>query len=490
MTFVESFLFHRRYNPDAPAVLFPDAQTVPTSYAALDELTRAVSGRLRSAGIAQGDVVALDFSDELLHAVLLVSCARAGVVTMSGRPEEVAGQIAIKAIIRDKPFAISPAGGTATISIHADHSWLQPADHVGENEIRCPDPDDLCRIMLTSGSTGRPKGVALTYRMVDERIHAFGHAFGSEFPNHARLLSGMRLSSSLGFAFLFYLLARGGFYCADSVAFLKITTAIEEFGIGALVTTPFTLAELLTYRAAQSCSFPRLKLVMTAGSLLAPELARQVRTHLCERLIVFYGTTETGVVSTCWWEGGLGEVGTVVPGRQVELMGPEPPPYPPPQAGEGRVGAVQSGRIRVRASSGALPFFTLAELESRTRNDWFEPGDIGSFNADGQLVIEGREDGVINVGGTKTTPEVLEQTLLGAPGLQDCAVVCHRDGVGIDRIVAFLVLGPYWNQQAFQDHCQAHILRDFLPSKFVLLRQIPRNRNNKVDREALLKQIR
>jgi fatty-acyl-CoA synthase/long-chain acyl-CoA synthetase len=334
--------------------------------------------------------------------------------------------------------------------------------------------------MLTSGSTGRPKGVALTYRMIDERIHSFGHAFGSDFPNHARLLSGMRLSSSLGFAFLFYLLARGGFYCADSVDFQKVTTAIEGLNLGALVTTPFTLAELLKYGAAHSRSFPRVKLAMTAGSLLAPELARQVRAHICDRLIVFYGTTETGVISTCWWEAGIGEVGVIVPGRRVELIGPDDQPAAP---GE-------SGRIRIRAASGPLPFFNLQEPESRKRNDCFEPGDVGSLTSAGQLVIHGREDGVINVGGTKTTSEVLEQTLLGAPGLQDCAVVCHRDHVGIDRIIAFLVLGPYWNQQVFQDHCEANILRDFLPSKFVLLRQIPRNRNNKIDREALLKQIR
>src|SRR5262245_33206403 len=122
MTFVEAFRFHRRFNPDAPAVLFPDGQAAPTSYAALDDIATAAIGRLRSAGIAQADVVVLDVSNELLHAVLLISCARIGVVTISGRPQDIAGQIAIRAVICDKPIASSPADRT-TMFMRMDHSW-------------------------------------------------------------------------------------------------------------------------------------------------------------------------------------------------------------------------------------------------------------------------------------------------------------------------------------------------------------------------------
>lgn len=71
------------------------------------------------------------------------------------------------------------------------------------------------------------------------------------------------------------------------------------------------------------------------------------------------------------------------------------------------------------------------------------------------MVVHGRADNVINVGGTKTTPELLERELLGAPGVLDCAIICKRDEVGIDRTIAFLMLGPAWNQEAFRDYCVA-----------------------------------
>jgi acyl-coenzyme A synthetase/AMP-(fatty) acid ligase len=49
------------------------------------------------------------------------------------------------------------------------------------------------------------------------------------------------------------------------------------------------------------------------------------------------------------------------------------------------------------------------------------------------------------------------------------------------------VLGPQWNQTSFLAYCETAIMRELLPSKFVLVQQIPRNQNGKIDRAALAK---
>jgi fatty-acyl-CoA synthase len=287
----------------------------------------------------------------------------------------------------------------------------------------------------------------------------------------------MRLSSSLGFAFLFYALARGGLYCSDSVSFEKIVNSINTFDLQALVTTPFTLAEIVSYCEQRSAKFPRLRLAMTAGSLVSRELATRVRDLICERLVLFYGTTETGVIASLWEPGESGDVGIPVPGIRADIIAPD-----------GRVvPAGQVGTVRIQAASGPLPFFSLPDWQQRIPSESFCPGDVGSFNEHGHLMVHGREDTIINIGGTKTAPEALEQAILAAPGVRDCGVVCKADEYGIDRIVAVLVLNPYWDQAKFLAYCEANILRDFLPSKFVLVKEILRNRNNKIDREALAK---
>ena len=350
-----TFAFFQNPWPDAPAVYFPDAQPEPATYSLLRALTVQTCRRVLDAGIIKGDVVAIEVSDEFLHALLLLACARIGVATVSGSPMAVQAYVPVKAVFRDQAAALSVSEIPA---IGVDKSWACIADGSAADGTGLAEPaaDDLCRIMLTSGSTGQPKGVALTYRMVQERIDAFPNVFGGEFAERQGLMCGMRLGSSLGYAFLFNSLARGALFCADSVDFDKITQSIQRLGLRVLITTPFTLAELIA-RCEQdpNFNFPRLPVVLTAGSLASPQLMRRVRDLLCEHLVVFYGTTETGVISTLEGDAEVGDVGTPVASRRVEIVDDAGSVMP-----QGALGI-----IRIRAASGPLPYFELAEWQQK-----------------------------------------------------------------------------------------------------------------------------
>jgi acyl-coenzyme A synthetase/AMP-(fatty) acid ligase len=480
MDFVSAFAFHRRYQPDSPAVFFPDVQERPTTYRQLDVLVLNAAVKILAAGMRRGDIAKIKVSDSFVHAVLLLACARLGIVAVSG--DAVEPIFAPKAVIHDSPL---PSGGAQwnliPIRMAVDADWCRAANESLPAELPPYqyNPDDLCRILLTSGSTGVPKAVALTYRMMEERFSSYLAGFGSDFPNCSRILCGMNLTTSLGYLFLFYLLSRGGFFSFDSVNFEKIANCVTEHKIEALITTPYTLAELIKYCENGRGRFPRkVSLVMTAGGLFAPQLRERVLSTLGEQVVLFYGTTETGVISSTNTAGQLGEVGVPIPGRQVEIVGVDDGPAAPGEV----------GRVRIVASSGDLPFFTPAGWQEKKSSPSYFPGDVGMKGDDGTIVIFGRADGLINVGGTKTSPERLEQIILNAPGILDCGVVSKRDELGIDRIVAFLVPQPFWNQSGFLTYCERNIARDFLPSKFALIPIIPRTPNNKIDREALARQ--
>lgn len=473
MTFVDDFFGHP---VDYPAMHFLDLSRGAISYAELERMTSSVILRLFSANVVRGSIVAIEIADDLLHAVVLIACARAGIATIAGHPGRAGHRLKIAGLVSDKPGA----GPTTTPELRllaVDANWLDPATDKAKPQLVSPNPDDLCRIMLTSGSTGRPKGVALTYAMVEERLLSYSHAFGTQFPTLSNVMCSMKLSSSLGFGFLFYSVMRGGFFCSDSSHFEKITAAVAQHRIEALIAAPYILTELIAYCDAQTTVFEPVPLVMTAGSLVAPALVQKVKNRLCDELVVFYGTTETGVIASTSDFGESGDVGSVVKGRHVDIIG-----------GNGEVlEQDQQGIIRISASAGPLPFFDLPDLEARSPRDSFSPGDIGFINGARHVVIQGRSDDLINAGGTKVTFELLEQAISSAPGIADCAVLRERDNFGIDRIVAFLVLGPQWDQPAFMAHCESALSRDLLPSKFVLLKQIPRNQNGKIDRVALAK---
>jgi acyl-CoA synthetase (AMP-forming)/AMP-acid ligase II len=475
MTFVDAFLQH---SGDKPALLFLDSHKGTVSYAELERMTGCVLRRLFDNGAVQGGIVAVDVANDLLHAVLLLSCARAGIATIAGPPGVVGDDLKITALLTDKTSAAATSIQASTIrSVIVDENWLEPATGEAKPDFNPPGPDDLCRIMLTSGSTGRPKGVALTYAMVEERLHSYSHAFGPKFASLTNLMCAMKLSSSLGFGFLFYAAMRGGFFCSDSSDFDKITAAIKQHQLEVLIAAPSMLAELLAYCDTRAKPFTPVPLAMTAGSLVSPSLGRKIKGRLCDELVVFYGTTETGVVASTAEFGEPGDVGSVVEGRQVDIVG-----------FNGEILAPgERGTIRISARGAAVPYFDMPDLAERKLRHSFSPGDIGFINGSGHLVIQGRSDDLINVGGTKVTPELLEQAISAAPGVRDCGVLRERDNLGIDRIIACLVLGPQWNQTSFLAYCETAIMRELLPSKFVLVQQIPRNQNGKIDRAALAK---
>jgi O-succinylbenzoic acid--CoA ligase len=69
---------------------------------------------------------------------------------------------------------------------------------------------------------------------------------------------------------------------------------------------------------------------------------------------------------------------------------------------------------------------------------WFGTGDLGSFTAEGNLVIQGRRDRLIISGGENIQPEAIESLLLKIPGVRRAVVVGKPDPEFAERPVAFL----------------------------------------------------
>mgnify|MGYP003352599249 FL=1 len=104
---------------------------------------------------------------------------------------------------------------------------------------------------------------------------------------------------------------------------------------------------------------------------------------------------------------------------------------------------------------------------------------------DGLLSIRGRDNNVVNLGGAKTTLELMEAKYFSAPGVGDVAVVLCRDASGIDRAVAVVAPGEKWSEAAFWSYCHGHVSREFWPVRVVTVDRIPRGQGGKVDRPAV-----
>jgi acyl-coenzyme A synthetase/AMP-(fatty) acid ligase len=185
-----------------------------------------------------------------------------------------------------------------------------------------------------------------------------------------------------------------------------------RFGVREMLVTPLALNELV--RAAESGA-PKgdLTRLCVFGSVVEPALlVRTEKAFNCDVYIV-NGATEIGQTSVGRFEEKTyvtGWCGKPVAITEVRIGDNEPP------------GA--SGRLFLRLSGGRrLVDGYIGGPPALDADGWFDTGDIARIEPDGTLMIEGRADNVINLGGSKYAAERIE-TLAGlCPGVVMSAAV-------------------------------------------------------------------
>ena len=114
-------------------------------------------------------------------------------------------------------------------------------------------------------------------------------------------------------------------------------------------------------------------------------------------------------------------------------------------------------------------------------------GDRGFLDAEGRLIIAGREDDMILSGGENVYPQEIENLLADHPDVADVAVIGVDDAEFGQRLKAFAVLRPGHVATAadLTAHLKTQVARYKIPREIVLLDELPRNPTGKVLKRAL-----
>jgi acyl-CoA synthetase (AMP-forming)/AMP-acid ligase II len=124
------------------------------------------------------------------------------------------------------------------------------------------------------------------------------------------------------------------------------------------------------------------------------------------------------------------------------------------------------------------------------RDGWFQPGDIATIDAVDLLVITGRDKNVLNIGGDKISPEVIEAAMASFPGIAEVAVTSLPNAVGNQEIVAVVVGNSETDLEALARHCATQLPSQFIPAHFTVTDRLPRNDMGKIDRPQLAVKLR
>lgn len=281
-----------------------------------------------------------------------------------------------------------------------------------------PDPaavdlDSVVCVQFTSGTTGPPKGVRLTHRNLVTNAAQAAHVLGldshSVCLNHLPLYHLMHLDAAV-YAGAAQVLCHD----PDPVASFETATAsgaTHYFGL------PVRLARLAADpRLPAVVPGPRLRVVASGGSALAPAVAARLSEQLGVTVLQGYGLAELSPLSHNDRIGHSrpGSVGPVVPGTECRVVDLE--------TGAG-LGPGRPGEVLLRGPQLMAGYLGLPDAPDIDADGWFHTGDVGYEDEDGRLFLVDRIKDVFKVDNELVSPSEIERILLRDPEVADCVVV-------------------------------------------------------------------
>ncbi len=471
---------HAQLAPDAVAVIHAGNAV---TYRELDRAIDALAARLSAMGLGPGDAAGIRVTSRYGHLALTLALARIGVAAaISHAIAKGLGGIGLKASFVDAASAADAVSvdNVAVDDVTVDHTWWRSpgaADEVPPVPSH-PDGRATCLVVASSGTTGTPKAIALSHDVLRTRLLAKWLSIRA--PDDARQACLLGLESAYGFYSSLRVLWTGGLLLMPGNAG-EMHVAIQSYRLNCLVMSPAQLHGLLRALPGTAGPFACLELVEITGSILSRRLADQARARLCANIHSSYGAAEAGFVASApvtVLDRHPGAAGFITPGVEVQAVDGDGRPLPPGT----------EGAIRIRSENCVAAYLGDAEASVTSfRDGWFYPGDVGSVSGDGLLSVAGRNSEIINAGGVKISPRVIEDVVLMDQDVSEAAAFAvEKAATGLQEIWVAIVQSKPVDTKALRALCVEKLAHK-APKSFLLVKELPRNENGKVLRDKLAK---
>jgi acyl-CoA synthetase (AMP-forming)/AMP-acid ligase II len=346
----------------------------------------------------------------------------------------------------------------------------------------------VAAMIYTSGTTGLPKGVMLTHQnlLFVASVSAKIRSLGPE----DRLYGVLPMSHAVGLSVVLLgaLLSGGTLYLAPRFDPVAALAAMEKERLTVVLGAPgmfSLLAEYAKLKGLKSLTFPALRIISSSGAPLQAAVKAQVEDLFGMVLHNGYGVTECSPNIS---QAVVGErrtdtsVGRVLPGVEVQLVGPD---YASVADGE-------VGELWVRGPNVMKGYYRAPEETAAAINPegWFNTRDLARLK-DGYLFIEGRTKELIVRFGLNVYPAEVEAVLNTHPSVLRSAVIGRTvEGTeGGEEVVAFVQLKPdsKTSEAELAQHATQHLAPYKRPSQILLVPDMPLTLTGKVVKGELAK---
>jgi acyl-CoA synthetase (AMP-forming)/AMP-acid ligase II len=262
------------------------------------------------------------------------------------------------------------------------------------------------------------------------------------------------------------------------VEFLK---NIQNYKITCFWLVPSMYYAILQLKEFETYDLSSLRWIVSFGASSSPDALRRFNQY-CPQAHFFngWGLTETNAPTV------------VLPmdSKKIESIG-RPAPWIEVKIfdeTDKEVSLGKVGEIVVRSWVVTDGYYKDPELTAQTiRNGWFHTGDLGRFDAEGDLYIVGRKKEMIKVAGEIVFEPEVEAVVHKHPDVSEVAVIGVLDKLRGEVPKAFVVLkeGKKVSEEDLRYFCREHLAHFKIPHYFEFKQALPKNRVGKIDKESL-----
>ena len=463
------------------------------SYKELDERTNALANAWREQGLKSGEGVAILVRNHrgFLEAVFGAAKCGARIILLNtsfAGPQirEVAEREGTDLLVYDDEYSDTLKGiddpQRGRFRAWADEPGDDTLDALieGGDTSSPPKPDEWPKItILTSGTTGTPKGAP---RSEPRSLSLIGGLL-SKVPFRAREITELCVPMFHALGFMQAIVGVGlGSTLVVRRRFDPETTldSLEEHKATAMVVVPVMLSRIVDVgeEKIKERDTSALRIIFVSGSALGADLAQRAMKAFGPVVYNLYGSTEIAYATIATpedLEDEPGTAGKVVRGSIVKLFDDDGKEVP---SGE-------SGRIFVG---------NFSQFEGYTgggNKDMLEglmaSGDVGHFDSEGRLFVDGRDDEMIVSGGENVFPAEVEELLGAHESIREAAAIGVDDEKFGQRLKAFVVLcdGENLSEDDVKGYVKDNLANYKVPREVVFLDELPRNPTGKVLKREL-----
>jgi acyl-CoA synthetase (AMP-forming)/AMP-acid ligase II len=463
------------------------------SWERLHRRTNALAHALAGMGIGPGDGVGIMCRNHRGFVEATLAAAKLGASalylnTMFAGPQlvEVTRREGPKALVYDEEFTDLLAGvDDSVIRIvgwcdgESDEPTLDSLIAAGEESDHKPPPEKPKFVILTSGTTGTPKGAQ---RSSPDGLMAIASLIDRiPFRTGMTMMIAAPLFHSWGFFHFVMSLPTGSTMVLrrrfDPEETLK---AVEQSRADVLAAVPVMIQRILTLpdQVLDGYSLSSLKVTSLSGSALPGELAIEWMDRFGDNVYNLYGSTEVAYATVATPQDLRAAPGTAgKPPRGTKICLYDEAGKEVPQGEVGRIFVGNEMAFEGYTGGGGKEII----------DGLYSSGDVGHFDADGRLFIDGRDDEMIVSGGENVFPREVEDLLADHEAVEEVAVIGVEDTEFGQRLKAFVVVrdGAEVSAEDLTAHVKANLASYKSPREIEFLDELPRNATGKVLKKDL-----